>query len=105
MFLPNPEKHPMVLHLDGDGLNPDLSNIKWDTNSDKSKMAYDRGHINTLSTDRGEDHYLAKVANDDVSKAIEMYDSGEYTFKQLGEIFGVSRSTVHKWCKGVNRNG
>ncbi|CAL9966182.1 HNH endonuclease [Vibrio phage D148] len=103
IFLENPDKHPMVLHVDGDGCNPDISNLKWGTRSDKSKMAYERGRILTLSTDKGEDHYLAEVADSQVSRAIQLYDTGKYTFKQLGELFGVSRSTVHKWYTGVNR--
>ena len=30
-FIPNPNKHPLVMHIDNDGLNNNVSNLKWGT--------------------------------------------------------------------------
>lgn len=37
-FHPNPDRHPIIRHLDDNGLNNRASNLKWDTQSNNIKF-------------------------------------------------------------------
>lgn len=45
-----------------------------------------------------------KLTEDDIKKIIELYDTGNYTFKQLGEMYNVNRRTIEKWYHPSIRN-
>ena len=40
-FIPNPDNLPVVMHLDNDPLNNHVSNLKWGTQSDNIKQAFE----------------------------------------------------------------
>ena len=40
-FIPNPDNLPVVMHLDNDPLNNHVSNLKWGTQSDNMRQAFD----------------------------------------------------------------
>ena len=40
-FIPNPNNYPIVMHLDNDPLNNHVSNLKWGTQSDNMRQAFD----------------------------------------------------------------
>ena len=42
-FIPNPNDYPCVMHLDDDGFNYELSNLRWGTISENTKMGFDNG--------------------------------------------------------------
>lgn len=42
-FIPNPDDLPIVLHKDNDPLNNHVSNLKWGTQSENIKQAFDDG--------------------------------------------------------------
>ena len=41
-YLPNPDNLPVILHLDDNPSNNDVSNLRWGTQSDNVKMCFDR---------------------------------------------------------------
>ena len=42
-YLPNPDNHPKVNHIDGNSLNDVLDNLEWASYSRDSQHAYDTG--------------------------------------------------------------
>lgn len=44
-FIPNPENLPIVMHLDNDRLNCNVSNLKWGTYSENNKQAVRDGNM------------------------------------------------------------
>jgi len=44
-FLPNPNNYPIVMHLDDNGFNNKVENLKWGTTAENTKDAYDKGLI------------------------------------------------------------
>jgi hypothetical protein len=44
-FLPNPQNYPLVMHLDDNGFNNNVKNLKWGTVSQNTKSAWEAGLI------------------------------------------------------------
>jgi hypothetical protein len=44
-FLDNPNNLPIVMHLDNDGFNNRVDNLKWSTTSENTQAAWDEGLI------------------------------------------------------------
>jgi len=44
-FLDNPNNFPIVMHLDDDGFNNRVENLKWSTTSENTQSAWDGGLI------------------------------------------------------------
>ena len=43
LYIPNPEKKPIVNHKDGVKSNNNVSNLEWNTYSENSRHAHDTG--------------------------------------------------------------
>lgn len=78
-----------VNHRDGDKLNNALSNLEYVTVKDNARHASQMGLLV-----RGEDHLHAKVTEEDVIAIREAVVNG-MTYRELGEIYGLNRSTLH----------
>lgn len=44
-FIPNPEKKPMIDHLNGNVADNRIENLRWVNNSENIQAAYDNGQI------------------------------------------------------------
>lgn len=103
-YLPNPDNLPIVMHLDNNKNNIDISNLKWGTIAENTKAAYDDG---LAINDRGAlDSQSYQIAIFDMEqKYIGQEGSARITAKQ----YGVSLSTVMRQCyheiKGTPRCG
>jgi hypothetical protein len=49
-FLSNPNNYPLVMHLDNDGTNNNVNNLKWGTYSMNAKHAVEAGRWNNQYT-------------------------------------------------------
>ena len=52
-FIPNPENHRIINHIDGDKCNNNVANLQWTTPSENTQHAFDTG----LHTGKGKNHY------------------------------------------------
>jgi hypothetical protein len=88
-FIPNPENLPVVNHVDGNKTNNHINNLKWLTYSDNQYHALKIG----LRLDKGEGSIHAKLKEKDILEIRELHTKG-YSYNRLGNMFGVSYSTI-----------
>jgi hypothetical protein len=81
-----------VNHIDGNKLNNHVLNLEYVTASQNTQHAYDMG----LVCRTGENNGRSKLTKEDVLKIRELYSLGNFTQKQLGEMFNVAYGTVKK---------
>ena len=79
-----------VCHIDGDKLNNNLQNLKYDTRSQNNIDIYRYGSKNPNG----------KLSPDEVIEMRKMYATGKYTHKDLVEIFNVNQSSISKIING-----
>ena len=94
-FIPNPNKYPVVDHLDCDGLNNYVSNLRWCTRS--------MNNMNPLSRARQSAAHRG-IPNIKNSKQVVQLDNGKviriYSSTTECEQFGFSRTAIAAVCKG-----
>lgn len=78
-----------ICHGDGNRKNNSLSNLRYGTSTENKQDAIKHG-----TWTHGETHPEHKLTTEEVSLIQELYSSGEYTQKNLGNKFGVCRSLV-----------
>lgn len=92
-YLPNPDNLPIVMYLDNDKNNIDVSNLKFGTVSENTKQAFDDGLV---KNNKGLfDSQSMQIAVFDINQNyIGWYGSAHIT----SSTFGVSISTVLRQC-------
>lgn len=85
-YIPNPNNLPIVMHLDNDPLNNYYKNLKWGTQSENIKQAYNEGRH----------HQNPKLGNDQKLLISQRYSAGGITQKQLAKEYGISQSIISK---------
>ncbi|GAA5500431.1 hypothetical protein Dxin01_00152 [Deinococcus xinjiangensis] len=93
--LPEPDQMRRVKHLDGDGMNACLDNIKWYTRQEYAA-------VHNLVALRGEDNPKHKLTSEEVRR-IKSYISQGRTLTSLAKDFGVSLSMVSRIKSGTRR--
>jgi hypothetical protein len=91
-FIENPQLLPEVNHIDGDKNNNSVNNLEWVSGYDNLKHARDVLGINK----KGTNHHAAKLTEQDVINIINLYKTGNYTQKQIAEIYNVGSRNVQK---------
>jgi predicted XRE-type DNA-binding protein len=80
-----------VCHNDGNKLNNHYTNLRWDTR--KGNMT-DKVKHGTTVDQKGEQNHRSKLTAEQVLEIRRLYATGDYTQKQLGEMFGVTRTMI-----------
>lgn len=62
-FIENPLNHPVVMHLDNNPLNCDVSNLQWGTYHDNNMQAINEGHMKVPKPDNRKEYYLYNKTN------------------------------------------
>lgn len=99
LFIPNPDKLPMVLHRDDDGYNYNIDNLYWGTmktNCDDMKRN-GKFVLSPSAKLKGEERSNHKLKEVDV---IEILKSTE-TNASLGRKYGVSKETIRNVRRGI----
>lgn len=78
-----------VRHLDGDKSNPHISNLKYGTGSENQQDRLEHGTHN-----RGERSGMSKITDDQAADMRKLYSRGGITQRELGVMFGISRSAA-----------
>lgn len=79
----------IVLHLDDDKTNNHKSNLKWGSQSENIKMAYDKGR----HSKRGIRHHLAKFSYQDIEHIRSRLDMGDGV-RSIAKEFNVCHQTI-----------
>jgi len=97
-FIPNPMNYPIIMHIDDNGHNNIVSNLKWGTLSQNTKDMYDKGR-RSHSLDKHPRFHKYKL-NDEIRNEIRMlYSTGNYTHRELASRFNVKHTTIFRIVK------
>lgn len=88
----------VVRHSCDNNLCINYNHLSLGTHQDNSNDMISRGRSAT-----GERNSSCKIKNEQVSKIIELYNSGDYTQKELGIMFGVSQKQISNIVRGLSR--
>ena len=91
-FLPNPEKHPVVNHLDGDKKNNHASNLEWCSYSTNNKHAFDKGLNKCLL---GSKRHTSIINEECVYLIRFLSEIKKMKIVDISKKLGVSRYIVH----------
>lgn len=89
-FIPNPQDKPHINHKNGIKDDNKVENLEWCTQKENVRHAMNAG----LRDRRGIKHPLAKLTNEEVIYIRWIYKIGKISMEKLGELFGVSDTTI-----------
>ncbi|MRF37154.1 hypothetical protein GIJ44_20925 [Staphylococcus sp. KY49P] len=87
-FTKKPQDKNVINHIDGDKSNNSLDNLEWCTNRENTIHAYKTG---LAKGKKGIENSQGRLTSEEVISMRNLYATGEYTQKEIGEIFGISR--------------
>lgn len=99
IFLPNPRKHKMVIHLDGIKTNNHISNLKWVNNSEAQKLAVHLGLKPILWGEENPSSVSVNQYSSDRSKLIKRWGSIADVERELK----IPHSNISKVCRGKRK--
>lgn len=95
-FIPNPDKKPVINHINGKKGDNSLNNLEWVTISENIHHAYITG-LNPS----GEFRSSTKTSDSQVLFMRNLYRSENFLLRELSQLFGISESTA---CVLINSN-
>lgn len=86
-----------VMHLDGNGSNNILANLKFGTHIDN--MAMDRGHNHSFKGEANKNSKLSEIDVAEIRRIYESRNSHQWGRRDLAERFSVNEITIGRIAK------
>ena len=87
-----------VNHIDCDASNNSIENLEYVTHAENVLHAYRIGLIDSKG-DKSRNRILTEA---DIPQIRRMANEGKLTLKEIGDIYGVCKSTIYKIKRGIN---
>lgn len=97
-FIPNPLNKPQVNHLNCNKIDNQISNLEWCTQTENRNHALAN---NICKTGKGELNMKAKLTLKKVIEMRELYKTGNFRYKQIAKIYGVSPASAREAILGI----
>ena len=96
-FIGNSNPDLQVNHINGIKTDNALGNLEFVTQRENTRHAIEIG----LFDNSGQKNGMSKLTDEDIPKIRELLASGEYTQKEIAEMFGVKKNAISeiKLCK------
>jgi len=91
LFIPNPKNLPQINHKNGIRYDNKVENLEWCTNSENILHAYRIGLEKAVC---GELHHNSVFKNSDIIKIRCMYETGNYSMRELAKKYNVDKDTI-----------
>ena len=92
-FIPNPEKLPVVNHINGCKTDARVTNLEWVTHSENMSHAH-RSKLRPKTDSKGENNGFAKLSEIEAREIKRHAIAGMMTQNEIAVLYNVSRSTV-----------
>ena len=101
-YLENPNMLPQVNHIDGDKHNNCVENLEWCDASHNMRHAHENNlvKLNPKSAEEARKAGFSRriLTFKDAEDIREMYSTGNYTQREIGEDYGVAKSVIQCIC-------
>lgn len=98
VFIPNPNNYPLVMHIDNNKSNNNVSNLKWGTTKDNNNQAWNDGLMENArikAKERiGEKHQNHKLSDVQVKEIRQKYVPYKYSSRRLAKEYNVTQGTI-----------
>ncbi len=105
VFLPNPDEHKSVHHIDNDKANNHASNLQWCSQSHNTRKACQDGLTKRY---HGASNKMSKLTPEQVIEIRRLHNEENVTSRQISKRLGIPGTTVHEilndntWTQGPN---
>lgn len=98
-FIENKDFKKEVNHKDGNKLNNHIDNLEWVSRSENMVHLF---QVSKCPTMCGEKNGQSKLTSIEVIEIREKWNTGNFLQKELGNIYGVKRSTINAIVNNYN---